>query len=162
MKSLKKLLKLSRTQWISVAVLASSLGLAVAMTAIPHFTTGTPISSTQMNTNFDNVVAAVTTLETKVNALPLTIVASGSATNANFGTATAICPAGYRATGGGVDPANVFTMQITTSGPRISGTRLLLLADGTNTGLPDSWFGGVVNNSGATATFKVAVICSLV
>jgi hypothetical protein len=28
MKSLKKLLKLSRTQWISVAVLASSLGVA--------------------------------------------------------------------------------------------------------------------------------------
>ena len=59
MKSGKKLLKLSRSQWISVAVLASSLGLAVAVTIPNTFTTGTAISSAQMNANFSALATAV-------------------------------------------------------------------------------------------------------
>ena len=66
MKSLKKLLKLSRGQWISVAVLASSLGLAVAVTVPNSFTTGTAISASQMNANFVALVTAVTTAETAI------------------------------------------------------------------------------------------------
>jgi hypothetical protein len=68
MKSAKELLKLSRSQWISVAVLASSLGLAVAVTIPNTFTTGTAISSAQMNANFAALGTAVTAVET---ALPL-------------------------------------------------------------------------------------------
>jgi hypothetical protein len=88
-----------------------------------------------------------------------TIVVSAIANNGTFGTAVANCPAGYQAIGGGVDPNNVFTMQVTSSSPMINGTRTLLTADGQH-GPANGWLGGVVNNSGANAVFKVAVICS--
>jgi hypothetical protein len=53
MKSEKSFFRLSRSQWISVAVLGSSLGLAVAAVTIPNsFTAGTTISATQVNDNF--------------------------------------------------------------------------------------------------------------
>jgi hypothetical protein len=160
MKSLKKLLKLSRGQWISVAVLASSLGLAVAVT-IPStpFVAGTPASASEVNANFTTLATAVTTLETKVNALPRTIVALGRTGKGGNPTAIATCPEGYYATGGGVDASN---LQIHTSGPTISGSRLLDLPNGRETGLPDGWFGEVVNDAIVSAVFKVAVICSLV
>lgn len=52
MKSVKNIFKLSRAQWISVAVLASSLGLAVAVTLPNIFVAGTTISAGQVNANF--------------------------------------------------------------------------------------------------------------
>ena len=64
MKSGKSIFKLSRSQWISVAVLASSLGLAVAVTVPNSFTAGTPASATQVNDNFTALVTAVTAAET--------------------------------------------------------------------------------------------------
>jgi hypothetical protein len=64
MKSGKKLFKLSRSQWIGVAVLASSLGLAVAVTIPNTFTAGTAISAAQMNANFAAMGTAVTAAET--------------------------------------------------------------------------------------------------
>ncbi len=68
MKSVKNIFKLSRTQWISVAVLASSLGLAVAVTVPNTFVANTLISATAVNDNFQALVSAVTAVETgKVN-----------------------------------------------------------------------------------------------
>jgi hypothetical protein len=63
MKSGKSIFKLSRSQWISVAVLASSLGLAVAVTVPNSFIAGTPASATQVNDNFTALVTAVTAAE---------------------------------------------------------------------------------------------------
>ena len=63
MKSGKSIFKLSRSQWISVAVLASSLGLALAVTVPNTFTAGTPASATQVNDNFTALVTAVTAAE---------------------------------------------------------------------------------------------------
>jgi len=67
MKSLKKHLRLSRAQWISVAVLASSLGLAAAVTIPFNFNTGDTLLASSMNANFaavanqGSIVATATT-----------------------------------------------------------------------------------------------------
>lgn len=87
------------------------------------------------------------------------VVVSDTALNAQHETQVAACPAGWQAIGGGVDPNNVLTMQITASGPMVQDVRPLSLADGTH-GSANAWWGAVVNNSGSSATFKVAVICA--
>ena len=53
MEKRKSIFKLSRGQWISVAVLASSLGVAGAVTIPNTFTAGTTISAAQVNANFN-------------------------------------------------------------------------------------------------------------
>jgi hypothetical protein len=88
-----------------------------------------------------------------------TVVVSDTALNGQHEVAIATCPTGYRATGGGVDPNNVLTMAVTSSGPTIAGQRTLLTADGTH-GSANGWWGAVVNNSGSSAVFKVTAICA--
>ena len=88
-----------------------------------------------------------------------TFVVSGTVNNGSFDTAIANCPVGWQAVGGGVDPNNVLTMDVTSSNPVIQGTRTLLTPNGEN-GRATGWLGAVTNNSGSAATFKVAVICS--
>lgn len=51
MESRKRIFMLSRSQWISVAVLASSLGVAAAV-GLTTFTAGTTISASAVNSNF--------------------------------------------------------------------------------------------------------------
>jgi hypothetical protein len=53
----------------------------------------------------------------------------------------------------------VFTMQVTSSGPVVSGVRTLGLTDGQHAAAT-GWLGGSVNNSGVTAPFVVTAICS--
>jgi hypothetical protein len=89
----------------------------------------------------------------------VTVIATASATNGNFQVAVASCPSGYQAIGGGVDPNNVFTMQVTQSTPLINGNRPLLMSAG-QYGPANAWSGGVVNNSGSTANFSVTAICT--
>lgn len=69
------------------------------------------------------------------------------------------CPSGYEATGGGLDPNNVATMFVTSSGPKIAGNRTLLTPDGAQAAAT-GWFGGIYNNSGLSTTWKIAVICA--
>lgn len=88
-----------------------------------------------------------------------TVVVTDTVADGTFGTALASCPAGWQAIGGGVDPNDVFTMQVTSSNPIIGSDRTLLTSDGTH-GKATGWMGGVLNNSGGNAVFKVAVICS--
>jgi hypothetical protein len=91
----------------------------------------------------------------------LVVQSSGSVNTGTFGTATASCPAGYKAIAGGVDPQNVFTMQVTSSAPTTGASaRLYANADGTTKAT--GWHGAVLNNTGSTQNpgFKVGVICA--
>src|SRR5215208_382895 len=62
---------------------------------------------------------------------PKTIVVSDIALAGQHETQTAMCPDGWQALGGGVDPNNVLTMSVTSSGPIVAGDRTLLAADST-------------------------------
>ena len=78
----------------------------------------------------------------------------------NFGTGSVFCPAGYTATGGGVDPANVLELAVTSSAPLVGGTRPQGLVNGQH-GSSNGWFGAVARQtSTGDFSFKVAVICS--
>jgi hypothetical protein len=88
------------------------------------------------------------------------VASSGSIADGGFGTAAASCPAGYNAISGGVDPANVLTMRVTSSAPTTtSAIRLYANPDGQE---PTGWHGAVANNSGSTQNpgFKVGVVCA--
>jgi hypothetical protein len=77
----------------------------------------------------------------------------------NFSVASATCPAGSVALGGGVDLDNVLTMAATSSAPTYRGTRLLSTPSGRNPA-PDGWQASARNDSSTSMKFKVAVICS--
>ena len=85
MKSGKRIFKLSRSQWISVAVLGSSLGLALAVTVPNTFTAGTPASATQVNDNFTALVGAVTTAEGQIASTTTALTAAQAQITTNFG-----------------------------------------------------------------------------
>ena len=88
-----------------------------------------------------------------------TIIVSDTANAGTFETATVMCPDGWQAVGGGVDPNNVLTMVVTSSGPLVNGTRTLLTADGSH-GKSNGWLGAVRNNDASNLSFKVSVICA--
>jgi hypothetical protein len=84
------------------------------------------------------------------------VVALGS-----FGSQTVMCPAGYQATGGGVDINQVAGGHVASSHPLINGQRALTFADGVH-GRANGWYGAINNDSASpsTAPFFVVVICS--
>ncbi|MDQ6817870.1 MAG: hypothetical protein M3018_10785 [Actinomycetota bacterium] len=91
----------------------------------------------------------------------VTVVAkSANISPGKYGTAIATCPAGYQAIGGGVDPFNVLSDDVTASAPMFNGSRTL----GANVGngpAANAWWGAVANNgAGATDHFQVAAICA--
>jgi hypothetical protein len=88
-----------------------------------------------------------------------TVLKTASVNNANFAVARVDCPAGSQAVSGGVDNFNVLTMQVTSSGPVVNNVRTLGLANGTYPAAT-GWQASVANNSGATATFVVSVVCA--
>jgi len=57
--NVRNFLKLSRSQWIGVAIMTPSLGLALAVTMPASFTAGTPISASQVNANFSALNGAL-------------------------------------------------------------------------------------------------------
>jgi len=71
-----------------------------------------------------------------------TIVVSDIALVGQHETQTAMCPDGWQALGGRVDPNNVLTMSVTSSGPIVAGDRTLLAADG-RYGKSTGWWGAV-------------------
>jgi hypothetical protein len=85
---------------------------------------------------------------------------SSTISNGNFGGATATCPTGMQAIGGGVDPSNVLTMSVTGSMPAVGGFNPGQLIDGQH-GAATAWRGFARNDSaGAGATVTVSVICA--
>ena len=79
MESRKNIFKLTRSQWISVAVLASSLGLAIAVTIPNTFTAGTTISASAVNANFNALNSALPLVwaATDTGSAGTTLVAAG-------------------------------------------------------------------------------------
>jgi hypothetical protein len=89
----------------------------------------------------------------------VTVVASLTLAASDFSTLRASCPSGYEATGGGVDPQNVFQVAVTGSGPTWNGARLLGQTDGQHTAA-NGWQASVRNNDNVNSWLvKLAVIC---
>lgn len=135
-----------------IGSLAAALGasaFAIAAVAFTDFTAGTTISSTEMNTKLN-------ALKTAVNATPITVTAQSTFFGNTFNVATVSCPAGYYATGGGIDLGNVMTMYVTSSAPTYAGIRLLGSAP---TSAPDGWQASAFNTTTTLYNFTIAVIC---
>ena|SRR5713226_2566541 len=139
-----------------IAALGASAYVIAAVT-FSDFTTGTTISSSEMNAKLNALKDAV-----NANATPVTVVASVSiVANGGFGSTVVLCPAGYNAIGGGVDfGSGSSPTVVTSSAPAISGfqNRLIQLADGTY-GPANGWQGSGRNNETISLTLKVGVIC---
>lgn len=89
-----------------------------------------------------------------------TVVSSDNAPAGSFGVERVLCPAGETALGGGVDPNNVLTMQVSSSAPTFPGDeRLIVQTNGTNAA-PVGWQATAINQAGSSQIFKVAVICA--
>ena len=90
-----------------------------------------------------------------------TMVASDIAVADSFGVERVLCPAGSVALGGGIDLANVLTMQVSSTAPTFDADRqrLIFQPDGANPA-PIGWQASALNNSGTNRGFKVAVICA--
>jgi hypothetical protein len=89
-----------------------------------------------------------------------TVVVTGSSSteaNTNDAELTVACPAGFRATGGGV--AGEFNqVGVDASGPTIGGQPTNVTPDGTTT-TADGWFVRVYSFQGDVEPFKASVIC---
>lgn len=93
----------------------------------------------------------------------VSVIAEGTAPFGSFRCERVNCPATHpMAIGGGVDPSNVFTMDVTASTPIINDTRPISLTVGQH-GAPSGWQACVNNlrDAGSQARiFRVTVICS--
>lgn len=90
----------------------------------------------------------------------VTVVASsGSIANNSFGAATAQCPAGMEAIGGGPDLQNVLTMYVTSSAPLVDNTNAYSLSNGQH-GPATAWRAFARNETGSPANFKVVAVCA--
>lgn len=87
------------------------------------------------------------------------VVGSATAATHDFATVAVTCPAGAEPVGGGIDPENVLSMQVTSSAETFAGTgRLLNQPDGNGTA-GNGWQASAVNYDPATKSMKVAVLC---
>lgn len=122
--------------------------------------TGWQVSAKNGDTAAQTIRAAVLCASPVFVGATTTVVAT-SATfgGSNFGVATATCPAGAVALGGGVDADNVLTMTVTDSEPMYHGTHLLPTAS-QQSPAPDGWQAAVRNDSTTAMKFKVAAVCS--
>lgn len=90
----------------------------------------------------------------------VTVVASsGLIAPSSFGGATAQCPAGMKAIGGGPDLENVLTMVMTASFPLVNNTNAFVLPDGQHPAAT-AWRAFARNNGAANASFKVVAVCA--
>ncbi|HYF74383.1 MAG TPA: hypothetical protein VD864_16260 [Nocardioides sp.] len=90
----------------------------------------------------------------------VTVVAGSAPVGVNgFGGATANCPAGMEAIGGGADAANVLTMVVTSSFPLVNNTSPILLPAGQHPAAT-GWRVFMRNNGTSPASFAVMVVCA--
>lgn len=90
----------------------------------------------------------------------LTVVRSDSVTAASFNATRILCPSGWVAVGGGIDPFNVFLMEVTSSAPVFAhnNARLIFQPDGEHPA-PIGWQVSIRNQDSAARTYKAAAIC---
>jgi hypothetical protein len=86
---------------------------------------------------------------------------SGVTAVGDFGVLRVMCPGGTVAVGGGIDPQNVFTEAVTSSGPVFAANdhRLLFQPNGLQPGAI-GWQATILNQSTESKSFKVATICA--
>ena len=107
-----------------------------------------PVTAVALCTPLNNVIVTVASIN-----------APGGTTSApSTGGTSAICPAGYSATGGGLDVAFPATMRVSTLGP-VFGTQYLIDVPAGRQSAPTGWNGNVRNESNA-GTVKVAAVCA--
>jgi hypothetical protein len=83
---------------------------------------------------------------------------SSSTTGPGFGQATAYCPAGTEAVGGGVDVSDPAIMEVTSDGPVLHGKGIFALDGGADGGSPQGWEVSALNYSvTAHAVYAVAI-----
>ncbi len=104
------------------------------------------------------VVAVCAPLSDVVASVSSSSAGAGSTANPGTGSATANCPAGYVALGGGTDLAFPATMKVSALAPRFGFQYLIDRPAGTG-GAPDGWSASV-RNEGQAGTIKVAALCS--
>lgn len=91
-----------------------------------------------------------------------TFVGSAVAASASADLERVLCPDGSVALGGGLDPANVLTMRLTSNAPAFgpeNTDRLMNSANGTLPA-PTAWQSSARNDEAFAQSFKVAAICS--
>lgn len=90
----------------------------------------------------------------------VTVVAGSAPVGVNaFGGATANCPAGMEAIGGGAEGANVLTMVMTASFPLVNNTNLISQPVGQHPAAT-GWRVFMRNNGASPASFAVMVVCA--
>jgi hypothetical protein len=89
----KNFFKLSRSQWISVAVLASSLGVAAAV-SLTTFTAGTTISASAVNANFTALNNALPQVWASTDSTAGGVTVSATATPQTVNSVSINVPAG--------------------------------------------------------------------
>jgi hypothetical protein len=88
---------------------------------------------------------------------------SGSLPKDEFVQGNVLCPPGYQAIGGGIDPDGIYEGKVSASGPLIDGQRPLNASDGQH-GPANGWYGAVTTEGASTIEpileTKIQVICS--
>lgn len=105
---------------------------------------------------------AVLALGSQSNAATRTWVGSAVAASASANAERVLCPEGSVALGGGLDPANVLTMRLTSNAPAFgpdSPDRLMNSPNGTRPA-PTAWQSSARNDEAFAQSFKVGAICS--
>jgi hypothetical protein len=105
---------------------------------------------------------AVLALGTGARAATRTWVGSAVAPSAGAEVERVLCPEGSVALGGGLDPANVLTMRLTSNAPAFgpeNTDRLMNSANGTRPA-PTAWQSSARNDEAFAQSFKVGAICS--
>ncbi|MEN9560188.1 MAG: hypothetical protein RLZZ502_1399 [Pseudomonadota bacterium] len=115
------------------------------------------------NVGLLNNTVTITATCARLTANVVTVVASMSTTAASnasptLQTATALCPSGYAAVGGGGDFAQPGVMTMAFNAPRYTGKYTYDLAQGTYTDAPIGWSVGI-RSTGASALVKYAAVC---
>ena len=107
-----------------------------------------PVTAVALCAPLNNVIVTVASINAP----------GGTATFPASGGTNAICPAGYSATGGGIDVAFPGTMRVSTSAP-VFGTQFLIEMPAGPQSAPTGWNANV-RNEGNAGLVKVAAVCA--